>query len=87
MLCFQKSKLLKILKKIENLKFITKNYVDLNQVPPTMMNDDNERDVQKDHENIIDETIFDIDVPDEHVKQVPPEPSVEPLLRRSTRKH
>lgn len=60
-------------KKVEKLKFFTRNYDDPSLVPPTIVNDDNEKDGQQDN-NIINEPIFDNNVSDEHVKQVHPKP-------------
>lgn len=73
--------------KILKSQSITRNYVDLGVVAPTMMNEDNRRDTHEDDGNTIDKSILDNNIVDEHVEQASPKPSVEPQLRRSTKMH
>ena len=75
---FLEDQTIKDFEKIEKLKSITRNYVDLDPVPPTMVHNDNEENIQKDDDSTVDEPILDNDMPDQYTEQVPPEPLVEP---------
>lgn len=65
---FLKNQIIEDFEKIQKLKSITINYINLDRVPLTMVNNDNERDVQKDDSNTIDEPILDNDMPKKYIK-------------------
>lgn len=73
--------------KIEKPKSIAKNYVDLGLVLSIIVNADNRRDIQEDDDNIVDEPIPNINVPNEYAEQAPQESLIEHYLKRSTRDH
>lgn len=64
---FLKDQIIKDFKKVKKLKFIIRNYIDLDPMPSIMMNDDKEREIQEDDGNIVDDSILDNDVPDEQL--------------------
>ncbi|XP_038972099.1 uncharacterized protein LOC120104663 [Phoenix dactylifera] len=70
---FLENQTIKDFEKVEKLKSVSRNYIDLGQVPPTMMNDDNRKYVQEDDGDTVDEHTPDNDVPDEHAEQASPE--------------
>ena len=59
---FLEDQIIKDFEKIEKPKSITRNYIDLDLVPPTIMNNDNEEDVQEDDSNAVNEPISNNDI-------------------------
>lgn len=74
---FLEDQIIENFEKVEKLKFITRNYVNLDPLLLIMVNDDNRRDIQEDDSNTINKPILDNDVPNEYVEQAPPQSLVE----------